>query len=147
MSTYVYNCLKYYCEWVLDKRVKNTTTYVEILDRVFDHSIKSCAKKHDVPKHALVEMELNYRAYRKILPILSEEERIFLRENIDFEKTLAKKELIAYNLNGRQYEYDQIEIVQILIDCAFLKYIYDSIEVKKLLEKRRLQNTTSNNRK
>lgn len=141
MTTYVYNCLKYYCEWVLDKRVKNTTSYQEVLDNVYDQATKACIKKYDIPKHALVEMDLNYRAYRKILPILKDEERIYLRENIDFENTIAKKELATYNLNGRQYEYDQIEIVLILVERAFIKYLDDSIAVKELLEKRRSSRT------
>ena len=137
MTTYVYNCLKYYCEWVLDKHVKNTTSYQEVLEDVYEGAIKACIKKYDIPQHALVEMDLNYRAYRKILPILKDEERIYLRENIDFENTIAKKELTPYNLNGRQYEDDQIEIINILTDCIFRKYLDDSMAVKELLEKRR----------
>ena len=133
-TSYIYNGVKKYCECVLDRRVKNYTSYVEIFEKVYDFAITDFAKKYDIPPHVLDYMEEHYHKHRYMFPLLPVEERVWLRENIDFEKDLAKKELWDYNLNGRQYEDEQTEIILIIIEAMFVKYVNDSREVHRLLK-------------
>lgn len=133
-TSYIYNGVRKYCECVLDRRIKNYTPYVEIFERVYEFAINDFAKKYDIPLHVLDYMEEHYHKYRYMFPLLPVEERVWLRENIDFENDLAKKELWDYNLNGRQYEDEQTEIILIIIEAMFIKYVNDSREVHRLLK-------------